>query len=1121
MNLLYCYIRFLDTKGMPRKYHGQTSVELNLSTTHRYNYDFENNTLNRESRKVRIPVGFWTEDKTDEEYSNIYNINIIAGENGAGKSTAIRCLMNLMNYFHNVICKTNNPFYDTGSFDIENSRALLLVEEEGYKHLLTNIPICNNEKKDSIILEGMIKDQLIVHSCRGREVMAHSTDNRLSTIKNLLSSTKVIYMTNTLNQYDYERHYIENYEHRRNFFIYDVSIGSTIGSDMGQFFVKEVYKQVKYVFDKEQADRRKYIAERRVNKERKNGGHRVIDDRIEKNITGFRIPNSLCLRLRLDHYRINFPNSKQLSNDNSIVLTSGETLQLLLGKLCVCAFADNLQVCLKNNRLPAWLDGNELDKLSSFDKNALCTLRLMISKCESQFKKTYDHSNFSGHTGAITSMIRLPETRGSFVSGSTDHTLRVWDATTGRCLQVLEGHNLGITCMLLLPYGHIASGSNDSTVRIWDVSKGICLRSMWNDGDGVTCMALLPKERIVCGYRAGVLRIWDYQTDQIMILEGHTRPITCVTILPDGRIVSGSEDKTLRIWNPKTGKCLDILKKHSEGITCVASLSGGKAIVSGSSDGCLRIWDSNTGKCLKTLTKHRSKINCIAVFKDERRFVCGSDDGKLIVWDSDWSDDLNPMRHLGDRRKRKDGHTAGINCIEILTDERIVSGSKDNTIRIWSKESGNCMHTMKCNDEINSLAILFDGQIICSGSANCSVRVWDIKEDQFIFDSSDLEHGLGPGRNFEKQVKAWKQETPNQKDVGLLKEACEKYLCFLSEQDILFSKFIRKDINTFEISLDAVRKERTEGKTNSIYNDLMDFVSKYQSTCDVAYTIDFDWGLSSGEENMLRIFSNLYHIFDRNDINIGNYTIYNNEKRNNDDEIKRIACNTVLLLMDEADLTFHPEWQRCMISTLSSFVPQIFQPSWVKDIQMVISTHSPLLLGDIPRENITYLYYNEGADEIPRNDKAKGEESSHYVPEETFGQNIHTILKDSFFLKEGTVGAFAANKINTAAKRLNEIIIWADETRNNRVENLQAGEMENIRQIIDMVAPGVLRNQLEELFRKANDTLIKIEDERNTKRGRKARTISQAQQVVKSYFNLPQEEQEYVMRKIRQEKLSK
>ena len=60
------------------------------------------------------------------------------------------------------------------------------------------------------------------------------------------------------------------------------------------------------------------------------------------------------------------------------------------------------------------------------------------------------------------------------VSGSTDRTLRVWNADSGECIHVLQGHTSTVRC-LAMHENCIVSGSRDGTLRVWDVIEGNCL----------------------------------------------------------------------------------------------------------------------------------------------------------------------------------------------------------------------------------------------------------------------------------------------------------------------------------------------------------------------------------------------------------------------------------------------------------------------------------------------------------------------------------------------------------------------------------------------------------------------------------------------------------------------
>ena len=84
---------------------------------------------------------------------------------------------------------------------------------------------------------------------------------------------------------------------------------------------------------------------------------------------------------------------------------------------------------------------------------------------------------------------------------------------------------------------------------------------------------------------------------------------------------------------------------------------------------------------------------------------------------------------------RENGHSILVESVAISPDGKtIVSGSYDNTIKIWDIQSGECLNTLEGHSySVESVAISPDGKTIVSGSGNGTIKIWDIKSGKLIY----------------------------------------------------------------------------------------------------------------------------------------------------------------------------------------------------------------------------------------------------------------------------------------------------------------------------------------------------------------------------------------------------
>src|SRR5262249_37334571 len=79
---------------------------------------------------------------------------------------------------------------------------------------------------------------------------------------------------------------------------------------------------------------------------------------------------------------------------------------------------------------------------------------------------------FVGHEDKAAAVAVTADGR-RVLSGSHDHTLRLWDLQTGRLLRSFVGHKGGVFMVATVPDGRGAlSASGDGTIRLWDLETG-------------------------------------------------------------------------------------------------------------------------------------------------------------------------------------------------------------------------------------------------------------------------------------------------------------------------------------------------------------------------------------------------------------------------------------------------------------------------------------------------------------------------------------------------------------------------------------------------------------------------------------------------------------------------
>lgn len=162
--------------------------------------------------------------------------------------------------------------------------------------------------------------------------------------------------------------------------------------------------------------------------------------------------------------------------------------------------------------------------------------------------------------------------------------------------------------------------------------------------------------------------------------------------------------------------------------------------------------------------------------------------------------------------------------------------------------------------------------------------------------------------------------------------------------------------------------------------------------------------MSSGERQFLFTCSTfIYHLLNLKSVH----------------EYKRVRYRCMNLVLDEVEICFHPEYQRKFIKKLVDLLIKLKLNNRCS-LNIILATHSPFILSDIPRQNILYL--------------EKGECVNDKIDVNPYAANVNDILHQSFFLKESFMGEFALMRMT---KLMNDIENLGRRKSGRKEEELQ------------------------------------------------------------------------------------
>ncbi len=252
-----------------------------------------------------------------------------------------------------------------------------------------------------------------------------------------------------------------------------------------------------------------------------------------------------------------------------------------------------------------------------------------------------DYHKLKGHTDCVYCVI-IDEADGRgvharVITGSRDHTIRIWDVETLQCLGVWHGHRGSVLCLRLVG-DTLYSGSSDGCMIIWDYRAMLdgdqdgdvthAIKARLQHKDFVLDIVVDERHLVTC-CKDGVARKWNRDTLQLELeYQAHKSPVNAGRLRGDHIVTIGGKG-SVHHWEVKTGRLMSGAQLK-EGAACV--LFDDEFILVGTKAPRMLVWDANSGELLRSWKGHDELVRALDYNRQRKIIASAGYDGRVKLW---------------------------------------------------------------------------------------------------------------------------------------------------------------------------------------------------------------------------------------------------------------------------------------------------------------------------------------------------------------------------------------------------------------------------------------------------------------------------------------------------------
>ncbi|XP_020797597.1 U3 small nucleolar RNA-associated protein 15 homolog [Boleophthalmus pectinirostris] len=276
---------------------------------------------------------------------------------------------------------------------------------------------------------------------------------------------------------------------------------------------------------------------------------------------------------------------------------------------------------------------------TKFKDNAYCGRfrsdgQLLVAGCEDAVVRLFDVSGkvalrmFKGHTKSVH-VTDFTSDRYQILTGSDDYTCRLWDIPNSTELLSYQEHTDYIRCGITSKHNSnvFITGSYDHTLKVFDTRTDKSVLSM-DHGHPVESLLLYPSEGLLVSAGGRYVKVWDLLKagQPLVSLKNHHKTVTCLCLSSNGqRLLSGSLDRHIKVYNTTTYKVVHNFD-YAASILSLALAPNDESIVVGMTNGILSLKHRKGPEDAKEGVSQQRRRPSYRVFVKGKNYVPKQDD---------------------------------------------------------------------------------------------------------------------------------------------------------------------------------------------------------------------------------------------------------------------------------------------------------------------------------------------------------------------------------------------------------------------------------------------------------------------------------------------------------------